>query len=590
MQPAERLEAARRALDLLDRDLLPRSAGGDTYLVCGIVGPNNAGKSALFNSLLGRDLSPSVPAGGATRRLVGAASPELLARLEAEPSLARFHLRPLAAAASRLQAALEPAPDPAELLLVADPSLPPSLLLIDTPDFDSILQDNRFASESLLAVADLVIAVVTRHSYQNREVVHFLRSWLDHGRPWMLLYNEAIDEEVARAHAAKLIADVGHPPLAELWAPHSLAVQDGSEPLIARRLPASPGAAADLRAMLFDLQQIAELKSRAVAASLARLRGDLDAVTAGLAEEAAQGRELWNVAAIRAAEVGREVALAAMPAGPFVQAFRAVLDRRSNPLSRSWRTLVRGFRLRLEDVAGLIWGRSRPPAGADGAGGLDDIEKAALRQAWPEFWEELARDLGPEARHPARRVAPPRLAALLDADLAEANRLPALERAAAALQTPSADLTAFENACADVIEQAIEERGFDIDIQAAADLATLAPLALAAAVIVNTGGVGVDLAIAGGGAVGTFLMEKYSHLLGSGILAEARRRWADLRGGHIAAQLAQAALAHSGPALGEMAHGETAVTAELRRLRQRIAQAPRPPREERRESPAESAR
>ncbi len=242
VQPAERLEAARRALDLLDRDLLPRSAGGDTYLVCGIVGPNNAGKSALFNSLLGRDLSPSVPAGGATRRLVGAASPELLARLEAEPSLARFHLRPLAAAASRLQAALEPAPDPAELLLVADPSLPPSLLLIDTPDFDSILQDNRFASESLLAVADLVIAVVTRHSYQNREVVHFLRSWLDHGRPWMLLYNEAIDEEVARAHAAKLIADVGHPPLAEFWAPHSLAVQDGSEPLIARPHAGEPPA------------------------------------------------------------------------------------------------------------------------------------------------------------------------------------------------------------------------------------------------------------------------------------------------------------------------------------------------------------
>ena len=94
LQPlGERNAAARRALDLLERDLLPRSAGGDTYLVCGIVGPNNAGKSALFNALVGRDISPSVPAGGATRRLVGAASPELLGRLRAAPSLARFRLR-----------------------------------------------------------------------------------------------------------------------------------------------------------------------------------------------------------------------------------------------------------------------------------------------------------------------------------------------------------------------------------------------------------------------------------------------------------------------------------------------------------------
>ena len=60
----ERAPAAARALDLLERDLLPRSAGGDAYLVAGIVGPNNAGKSALFNALVGRAAEPL----GAARR------------------------------------------------------------------------------------------------------------------------------------------------------------------------------------------------------------------------------------------------------------------------------------------------------------------------------------------------------------------------------------------------------------------------------------------------------------------------------------------------------------------------------------------
>ena len=59
------------------------------------------------------------------------------------------------------------------------------------------------------------------------------------------------------------------------------------------------------------------------------------------------------------------------------------------------------------------------------------------------------------------------------------------------------------------------ERGFDLDIQAAADLATLVPIALAAAVIVNTGGLGSDLAAVGGGAL--------EHLPDREVRARARR-------------------------------------------------------------------
>ncbi len=569
---ADRTPAAARALDVLERDLLPRTAGGDAYLVAGIVGPNNAGKSALFNALVGRELSPSMPAGGATRRLVGAAHPDLLARLRAEPTLARFRLRPFDAAAR--DAALQSADDPVELLVAADAAVPEHLMLIDTPDFDSILADNRMASESLLAVADLVIAVVTRHSYQNREVVSFLEHWLEHGRPWMLVYNEAIDEQVARGHAAKLAADVGTPPLAVFWAPHSLEVQQGAAPLVPRQLVLDgapppgrkPVAGTPLRDLLVDVERIAEVKSRAFDAALARLRGEIDAVAAALGGDAAQARALLAAAERRAVPAGIHIASAAMPAGPFIEAFRTVLDRRSNPISRSWRTVLRQMRLRLESLPALLRGGSTAASTDAAAQSLAAIERKELVTAWAPFWEELVRDLGVEARQPARRNVRAALAAQLDGDLADARRVAARQQAVDALAAQPADIDRFRAACEELVEHAIDERGFDIDIQAAADLASMLPLALAAAVIVKTGGLGADIAAAGGGALSSFLIEKYTHLLGSDIMAATRRKWTELRGRELARVLVDAALETSAPVLRASAARDDAQAAELRAL------------------------
>ncbi len=574
-----RVPAAARALDLLERDLLPRTAGGDTYLVTGIVGPNNSGKSALFNSLVGRELSPSVPSGGATRRLIGAAHPELLATLRAEPTLARFRLRPLGEGAAAADEALRPCADPAELLVASEPGLPAALLLIDTPDFDSILEDNRMASESLLAVADLVIAVVTRHSYQNRAVVRFLERWFDHGRPWMLVYNEAIDEQVAREHTVKLGADVGTPPWATFWALHSMAVQRHEAPLVAQGLAgegnrgltaapgsgARPGSGGGLRELLFDLDQVAEVKSRAFDAALARLKDALTEAAAALCAAAEQASAVLAAADACAFDVGVRVAAAAMPAGPFVSAFRAVLDRRSNPLSRRWRTALRQLRIRMESLPALLRGqRSQSEAAAGDS--LGDIEGDELRKMWPSFWEEVVRDLGREGRHVARRSAGKVVAELLDADLVDGRRDEARQRAERALAASPADIDEFEYACQQLVEKAIAERGFDLDIQAAADIATLLPLALAAAVIVNTGGLGSDIAVAGGGAVSAFLIEKYAHLLGGGIMAEARRRWTELRGRQLALVLIEAALPHVVPELRGRTQRDVELADRLRGL------------------------
>jgi hypothetical protein len=565
----ERFPSAALAYDLLERDLLPRSAGGDAYLIVGIVGPNNAGKSALFNSLVGRKLSPSVPTGGATRRLVGAAHPSLLAKLRAEPTLARFRLRPFGSETAT-DAPLQPAEDPAELLVAEEPHLPPMLMLIDTPDFDSILEDNRIASESLLAVADLIVAIVTRHSYQNKAVVLFLERWLRHGRPWMLVYNEAIDAGIARTHASKLAADVGTAPMAAFWAPHSLAVQEERAPLDPMLLSLDGGAAEGrLRALLFDLEQIAQVKSRAFDAALGRLRSALRDTGAALAGDVLRSQALLNAAEMRAFETGMRVASTAMPARPFVDAFRTVLDRRSNALSRGWRTTLRHIRLGIESIPARLRGR-RPVKENSAQVSLTTIERDELIKGWPQFWEELVRDLGREARHPARQSASPAVAAQLDRDLADQRRADAQARAEQALRIAPSDISEFQRACEALVEKAIEERGFDDDIQAAADIATLVPIALAAAVIINTGGLGADLAAAGGGALGTFLFEKYAHVLGAGIMSDARRSWIEVRGRQLAQALTDAALPLTAPQLRATVEQDTAVAHELQALQNEL--------------------
>src|SRR5690242_20503401 len=73
----EAARLARRLKDRLTRDLLPRLAAEQPTLLVGIAGPNNVGKSSLFNALVGEPLSPARPEGGLTKQCLAAAHPSL---------------------------------------------------------------------------------------------------------------------------------------------------------------------------------------------------------------------------------------------------------------------------------------------------------------------------------------------------------------------------------------------------------------------------------------------------------------------------------------------------------------------------------
>lgn len=542
-----------RSIDRLDRDLLPRTAGAHSHLVVGIVGPNNAGKSALFNSLVGAGaVSPSRPVGGATRRLVGALHPRLREALESEPTLAGFPMRAVAPESGGVSAALLDATNPAELLLVETETLPEGLLVVDTPDFDSVLRTNRVVAESLLCVADVAIVVVTRHTYQNRDVVDFLTQWLAHARPWVLVYNEAFDAATTERHARKLASDVGTPPAAVFAAEHDPQIASGARELSPRGLafggaPAPP----TLKEWLHEQRSAAALKERALEASLQQLQGDLHALVGLAGEESERAAARLAEIARHASSLGREAARETMPTAVFLAAFRRVLDRRPTAFQRSLRS---GLRWTGEQVEGAArWIRARVSGKKDSAPREADLaalgveaERAAIDRRWTRFHEaviRLLRDVRDEARDVDRE-----LHAALALDLATKGT-ESLARAKAAAGAEASELADFAAACEALVEAELDASGVEWALQLGVDALHLLPAFAAGAVILHTGGLGADVAVAGGGAMSSVLAERLSRLLGSGVAHEARERWASRRGEVLAEAAMTAVLPATRPIL-----------------------------------------
>ncbi|MEE2939751.1 MAG: hypothetical protein VX460_05150, partial [Planctomycetota bacterium] len=483
--------------------------------------------------------SPSRPTGGATRRLVGAAHPELVALLTSEPTLQSFSM-------SRTGAGFDPTEDApagqaAELLLESVEGLPRSLLLVDTPDFDSVFVRNREVTDALLTVCDLAVVVVTRHTYQNNDVVQFLRAWLASGRPWVLVYNEALDDDTTRAHAAKIAADIASPPEAVFRAPFDPAVAEGRAALVPVGLPGDgrwrdvEGA---LTSWLRDLGAADELKRRSLSSSLAALDEDLVALRRAAATEVAGVADVEASLARFTEPLGEAVARRAMPMDPFLEAFRTVLDERPSLLQRELRKglrwtgdkIVQGVRS-VRDLVGAGGARGHPGA-LDPEGTLLDAERHRLEERWAESCEPALTELRGELREGA---FPPSVAVELEQLLLSRRDLRAcLARAAGRLSLEPELLQEYGAACRELIRAELDAGRSEWALQLAVDGLHLLPIGVAGAVIVQTGGIGADLAVAGGGAVSAALAERLSRLLGTGVATSARERWVALRSTRIA--------------------------------------------------------
>lgn len=285
---------ARRARDDLvaqaDDYLLPRLVSMDAPVLMVVGGSTGAGKSTLVNSLVGSVVSPAGVLRPTTRAPVLACHPDDVRWFEDDrilPHLART---------------TGGAPAPGVLQLVPQPALPAGLALLDSPDIDSVLAENRALANQLLAAADAWLFVTTALRYADAVPWEFLHDAHDRGTALSVVLNRVpgdAEREVA-SHMSEMMREQGLD--ADLLVVPEVALEDGL----------LPGAAlAPVRRWLdglaADAHARADLIRRTLSGALASLPARAGAIERAGAEQLAAAAELRAEIDLAYAAARREV-------------------------------------------------------------------------------------------------------------------------------------------------------------------------------------------------------------------------------------------------------------------------------------------
>ena len=161
----------------VDDYLLPRLRQMDAPALIVVGGSTGAGKSTLVSSLVGSVVSPAGVLRPTTRAPVLAVHPDDVRWFEDDrvlPGLPRVTGGP---------------GGPGTLQLVPTPALPQGLALLDSPDIDSVLAENRALANQLLAAADGWLFVTTAARYADAVPWGFLRSARERGTALSVVLN-----------------------------------------------------------------------------------------------------------------------------------------------------------------------------------------------------------------------------------------------------------------------------------------------------------------------------------------------------------------------------------------------------------------
>lgn len=181
--------ARRRVRDELvgqiDDYMLPRLREADAPLLTVVGGSTGAGKSTLVNSLVGREVSPAGVIRPTTRSPALVCHPEDVGWFSGDrilPSLSRS-----TGGAST---------DLATLHLVPNGAVPRGLALLDAPDIDSVVTENRELAVQLLAAADLWLFVTTAARYADAVPWDLLRTARSRSTALAIVLNRLPEEAV----------------------------------------------------------------------------------------------------------------------------------------------------------------------------------------------------------------------------------------------------------------------------------------------------------------------------------------------------------------------------------------------------------
>jgi hypothetical protein len=150
-------------VDQLEDYVLPRLVQIDAPLLTVVGGSTGAGKSTLVNSLVGERVSEPGVLRPTTR------SPVLVHHPDDADWFDQQRILPDLERTSRVTA------DPGALRLVTSAAMPQGLALLDAPDIDSVVEQNRSLAAQLLAAADLWLFVTSAARYADQVPWGFLK-------------------------------------------------------------------------------------------------------------------------------------------------------------------------------------------------------------------------------------------------------------------------------------------------------------------------------------------------------------------------------------------------------------------------------
>lgn len=258
--------------------LLPRLGDLDGPVVAVLLGSTGSGKSTLVNSLAQAAVSVPGPVRPTTLRPVVWAHADHAARYSGEylsgygPDLPR-----------RL-----------EIRTSTDPLLS-AVTVIDSPDFDSVVDENREIADDLLAVADLCIFVSSAQRYADAVPWEFLQRAQLRGLPIAFVVNRIPedDEEVIINDYERRLFEAGLGGRAEL-----LSIKE--QPITADHGGLPAPVVAPLRTVLerlTDPQARNQLISESLDGGLADVMRRTEALAGSIEDEAAEADALSAVAA-----------------------------------------------------------------------------------------------------------------------------------------------------------------------------------------------------------------------------------------------------------------------------------------------------
>ena len=225
--------------ELLHRKLLPQ-LGEDSFLVVAVVGGTNIGKSVIFNHIAGDRISSTSPMASGTKHptaIIPDGFAESVALGELFPG---FDIRDWIDPDQPLQE------DDQHLLFWREnEATADNLIVLDTPDVDSVALVNWERADHIRQSADVLIAVLTQQKYNDAAVKKFFRKAAQEDKLVIVVFNQCLlpeDEQYWPLWLGTFCEETGTRPHAVFIAPNDRrAAESNGLPFYERRWPTEAG-------------------------------------------------------------------------------------------------------------------------------------------------------------------------------------------------------------------------------------------------------------------------------------------------------------------------------------------------------------